>query len=402
MQIIDTRAEALAPPFTPSSNVVASAVTDLKLAVDSHPLWTCRLLGACAAGKLSRDDFAYIFSQYFEYSRNFTRYLSAAMANCDDEKFRARLSENLWEEGGGADPKHRHAEIFRRFLAEGLQVDVSAIEFRDFSRLFAQNYLDFCMRSTSAAASAFLSLGTEAIVPRLYRIFRQGLLSAGVPRERLEFFDIHIEGDDAHADTLLDMMCSRAREPGWVDTCRTASCRALDLRLEFFDALYDALAEQRVFRLVTALDPAARSSARPGQVVHRLQDSGAPLYRNVEEEANIEFSVERLPFSADVLDARMVRVPSGKTNELHKHAHETIIHVVRGRARVLVGESRVEAGPGDTVFVPRWNDHQAQSIGEEDLIYLAVTDFGFASRGYSGDYLEGHRRKKELDASFSA
>lgn len=384
---------------TPKS--LATTVSELRFAVDSHPLWTCRLLEACTSGKLCREDFAYIFSQYYEYSRNFTRYLSAAMANCDDEKFRARLSENLWEEGGGADPQRRHAEIFRRFLSEGLGVDTANIEARDFSKIFAQSYLDFCMKTSPAAASAFLSLGTEAIVPRLYRVFRQGLARAGVEPPHLEFFDIHIEGDDAHSETLLDMMCSRAREAGWVDTCRNASRHALDLRLEFFDALFDALAVQRVHRLVAALDPAYRRDPSEKPLLHQLAEIGTPLYKNSEPEANIEFSVERLPFACDVLDPRMVHVPKDRTNELHRHAHETIIHVIRGKAAVKVGDRRVEAAPGDTVFVPRWCLHQAHSIGEEDLVYLAITDFGFASRGYSGDYLDGHRRNKAGDSSFS-
>lgn len=384
-------------PAPPIFGVLSRALTELRNIVDTHPIWQCELLRACAKGQLSREDFAFLFSQYYEYSKSFTRYLSAAMTNCEDELLRSRLTQNLWEEGGGADPSQRHSLLFRKFLSEGLDVSVSAIVPRDFSKMFAQQYLEFCSRASSTASSAFLSLGTEAIVPRLYRIFRDGLRSAGVAGEHLLFFDVHIAGDDDHAATLLEMMCSRGGEPGWRETCEAACRRALDLRLQFFEAIMESLSSDRVQHLVDRLRPDVFAPQRDS-LLHKPTQNGVPLYYN--QEGKIDFTVERLPFKGEVLDPRIVRVPSGKTNELHRHAHETVIHVMSGRARVRIDQQYFEADPGDTVFVPRWCMHQAESIGLSDLVYFAVTDFGFASRGYNGDYLEGHRQQRDHDQSF--
>jgi pyrroloquinoline-quinone synthase len=373
----------------------------LTRSVDTHPLWSCRLLRACESGSLDREAFAFLFAQYSEYSRQFTRYLCAAMANCPDDRIRARLSENLWEEGGGTEPNRRHAEIYRHFLKSALGIDPQAIVAHDFAKLFALQYLDYCLRSPATASGAFLSLGTEAIVPRLYQVLRHGLVRAGIDAAHLEFFDIHIAGDDLHAATLVEMMCLGTDTPGWEETCRAAAAHALDLRLAFFDAVADALEEQRTRALTLSLRAGAGPEGSEATLVHRMAGEGRALYRNRDEAQGIDFAVERLPFAGEVLDPRMVRVSAGQSNELHRHAHETVIHVVRGRARLLVGSHSFELAAGDTGFVPRWLMHQTQSIGDEDLVYFAVTDFGFASKAQVGDYLEGHRQRRELDRSFA-
>jgi pyrroloquinoline-quinone synthase len=109
--------------------VPAGATESLRRFEQGHAFWSNDLFAACRAGVLTREDFAFVFGQYALYSKNFTRYLSGLMANLEDDLLRARLSENLWEEGGGADPEERHAELFRRFLAEGLGIDVGAIDY---------------------------------------------------------------------------------------------------------------------------------------------------------------------------------------------------------------------------------------------------------------------------------
>src|SRR5437588_2713788 len=101
----------------------ASLLAELHRQRDEHPLWRSRFLRLMAAGSLSMSDLRHVFGQYYHYSRNFTRYIAALMARCPDDYFRARLSENLWDEGGGAKPELRHAQLYRNFLAQGLGLD---------------------------------------------------------------------------------------------------------------------------------------------------------------------------------------------------------------------------------------------------------------------------------------
>ena len=376
-------------PSAAIADHVSQALADLRQHQEQHPLWDCALLRDCAAGVLTAEDLRFVFGQYYLYSKNFTRYLAALMVNCESDLYRSRLSQNLWDEGGGADPEQRHAQLFRDFLRDGLGLpELEAIQHGDSTRHFAAEYLAFCRHESPAAACAFLSLGTEAIVRRLYGIFVAGLRQAGIADRHLTFFHVHIAGDDDHAATLEEMLGSYATDSAFFDTSMRALDRALTLRLRFFDNLHESLRQRRVSGLIDRIQ--ARASLLPelpaGSPLHaRPAQEGVPLYANDNERLNIRFAVDRLPFRSEVLDGRVVRIAAGKCNERHRHAHETLYYVISGRGTVTIDEVVLEVGPGDTAFVPRWAFHQTQSLGEP-VVLLAVTDFGLTGRAFIGDY----------------
>src|SRR5262245_8037025 len=317
----------------------------LHRAEQRHPFWTNRLFVACKAGHLTLEDFRFIFSQYYLYSKNFTRYLAAIMANCDNDYFRARLSENMWEEGGGTAPENRHSEMFRSFLRDGLSVDIEQIDYCDFTHHFMYSYLDYCRRATSAAASAFFSLGTEGIVARTYEIFVAGLKQAGIDESHLKFFHLHMDCDDEHAATLEEMMLSYSEEAHWFETCRRAMDYALNLRKRFFDNLYEAIRLRRVqgqLDRIQSRQPLAPESPDPASLLFGTSELGRPLYKNTNARLNIDFAVETVPFRGEVLDPRIVRIPAGKYNEKHRHAHETVFFIIEGHGRILVNEAKIE------------------------------------------------------------
>lgn len=372
------------------------ALASLAALRDSHPFWSNRLFTACRTGSLTREDFQFIFSQYYLYSRNFTRYLNGLMINCEDDLLRSKLSENLWEEGGGTEPERRHSEIFRRFLRQGLGVDIAAIDFLDCTRYFVREYLDFCRGAPPAEISAFLSLGTESIVARMYGIFLEGLRQAGVAEPHLEFFHIHIACDDEHAQTLEEIMCSYSGQPGWYEACQRGLSHALELRQHFFESLYQEVQRRRVQGLLDRIQ-SRESLTPPGckaeQLRFRESEGGELLYSNAHERLNIQFSVTRAPFPTEVLDPRFVRIPPGRNNENHKHAHETIFVVLKGSGEVHVDERVVPVEAGDLIFVPRWSMHQSRNTGSEELVLLAVADYGLTGKAYVGDYLKTARMK---------
>ncbi|HKQ70886.1 MAG TPA: iron-containing redox enzyme family protein [Polyangiaceae bacterium] len=362
-----------------------------------HHLWQSRLLKACEDGALDREDFRLIFSQYYLYSKNFTRYLAGFMANCESDYHRARLAENLWEEGGMAAPEARHAEIFRCFLREALNIDVEAIEYIDTTRYFVREYLDFCVHSNAIAGAAFLSLGTEGIVARLYETIVKGLLKAGIPDQQLEFFHLHMECDDDHAETLERIVLDHASTAGWYETCLDALDRAMSLRARFFDGLYDHLLYRRLAGLTGKIQ--ARKSLAPEQPDMAALSSrpGAAgniaLYDNVNERLNIDFAVERVPFPTEVLDVRILRIPPGKNNELHKHPYESLFYVICGKGTVRINQGITEVQAGDLAFVPRWAMHQTSNRGGDELVILAVTDFDLMRYAFLGNFLKSARMK---------
>jgi quercetin dioxygenase-like cupin family protein/pyrroloquinoline quinone (PQQ) biosynthesis protein C len=396
--LVENAAVAAAPATTSDAGL-----GELQRFQAEHPIWDCQLIRACRAGLLTQEDFRHIFGQYYRYSKNFTRYLTALMTNCENDYYRSRLSENLWEEGGGAEPDKRHAELFRRFLSRSLEVDPSTIQYQSFANDFFHQYLDFCRNSSALAGSAFLSLGTEGVISRLYGYFCEGLLKAGVPEEELLFFRLHMECDDEHAITLAELMSSFSGEPGWFDQCKAAINHALNIRRQFLDDALNFALDRKLHSLLGHVrneHSLVAKNATAKDFVNSKNTAGAPLsglYSNRVEHLNVEFSVNRVDFGAEVFDVRLVSIAPHCNTEHHRHAHESLLTVVKGKGRVLVGDFKVDVGPGDTVFVPRWTMHQTQNAADETMELLAVTDYGLTRHAYLGDHLRTTRMNPERD-----
>jgi hypothetical protein len=119
------------------------------------------------------------------------------------------------------------------------------------------------------------------------------------------------------------------------------------------------------------------------------------LYNNQNDKLNIDFSVDILPFPHQVLDPRIVRIPPGKNNELHKHAHETVFIFLSGTGIVKIDDVKVPVKTGDFVFVPRWCMHQSMNTSDSEMVFLAVADFGITGKSFTGNYLKTARLKEE-------
>jgi pyrroloquinoline quinone (PQQ) biosynthesis protein C len=87
---------------------------------------------------------------------------------------------------------------------------------------------------------AALCSGTEAVVPSLYARIIEGFASAGIAPDRLEFFTLHVECDDGHADTMLEILeRMMARSPTARQAAIAAGKQVVEARLRMFDALLD-------------------------------------------------------------------------------------------------------------------------------------------------------------------
>lgn len=384
---------AVVPPASPEA-----ALEQLHLRLSSHAFWDNRLLRACRQGLLSREDFAFIFSQYALLTRSASRFIHALLAQCESETWCARLTQALWEEVGAPPPEKRPAALFRRFLRDGLGVDTEAIRFHDSARYFVRECMDWCLRSPPGPASAFLALGLEAPIPRLYSIFVDGLLKAGVSDRYLPFFYRQMEPGRARASALEDLMLSHAGEPGWADMCGRAMEQALELQGHFLERLYEAVQQRRLSPLMERIQ--ARLPLAPEQPEARTVHLGdlsevIPFYQEAHAWRGIDFSVDRVAFPTEVLETNVVRVAPGHATEAREHAHETLLVVLSGAGRVRVRGTTVEVKPGDAVFIPRWSTHEAHATGAEQLVLLRVTDHGFTRRAHEEEVLRAARLKRE-------
>ncbi len=68
---------------------------------------------------------------------------------------------------------------------------------------------------------------------------------------------------------------------------------------------------------------------------------------------------------------RFVMEPGGGM-PLHTNAVEHEQYVLRGRARVRIGEEEHEVGAGDVVFIPAGTPHSYDSIGDEPFEFLCA------------------------------
>ena len=143
-----------------------------------------------------------------------------------------------------------------------------------------------------------------------------------------------------------------------------------------------------------SLQKSLTNVAGPEELISGLSDSKLTgLYHNKVDALNIDFSVSVLPFDLEVLDPRIVTVQPGKANEMHRHAHETVFIFLKGKGKVLVDQYENEVMPGDFAFIPRWCNHQTINTGKEELVFLAVADFGLTGKSFVGNYMKTARMK---------
>lgn len=356
-----------------------SEIKELKEFTNNHSIWNNPLLEGFANNKFTIEDYQFIFSQYYYYSKNFTRLLAACMLNCENDYHRSMLSSNLWEEGGALEIEKRHSEIYRQFLKNKLHINFENINFQPYSQLFFDKYLDLCLNQEPIIRTAALSFGTEGIVARLYSTFLHGLKSVGLNDKDLIFFEIHIECDDEHAETLEQMVLSYNSNSEWLSLCKKGISSALGLRNDFFTSIYSDLQANKIRKLISRANSSLETTDMQKQNYFHsnINCENDILYNNTDLEKNIDFSVQRVPFKADILDPRIVNIPAGACNEFHSHAHESIFLILEGEGKIMVEDEAISVKNNDLIFVPRWKKHQAYNTGTTNFKYFAITDYGF-------------------------
>jgi len=362
-----------------SPDRLKTQINELKEKEKNHDFWSNKYFEACKAGTLTKDDFAYIFSQYFLYSRNFTRYLTAVMTNCESDYYRAMLGANLWEEGGGIEPEKRHSNIFRSFLVDTFGLSLNTLSFHEHTQFFYANYLDKCIRSDAVYGSAFLSLGTEGIVARMYAVMFEGMKKAGIPEKSLEFFYIHMACDDEHAETLEAMMGSYSDKPGWYSTCERAMDEALSLRKDFFNSLIDYVEHRKKSGLPPDFhtsSPAAAALASHAAVQRiKRRETPNPVGSRIGQTNvlhNCKGGVLELPTGSS-LHAVVDNLPAGNQSNVLSSPLEALIYVLEGSGKVVIDDKENSIKAGDAVFVASWCSSYVKAAPDSAIRYFTTS-----------------------------
>ena len=113
------------------------------------------------------------------------------------------------------------------------------------------------------------------------------------------------------------------------------------------------------------------------RIVHAHElDANTPQTPGMTRAAAINFARA----GANKLWAGTVSIhPNAKTGAHHHGELESVIYIVKGRARMRWGNSlefTAEAGPGDFIFVPPWVPHQEINANADESLECIVVRSG--------------------------
>ena len=215
-------------------NALESARAELTASVVQHPF-----LKRCRKGTIAMPVLKQLLVQQGHYSRHFTRYLCALMSNLKSTDQILALAENLFEELGlTSDSPTPHSVIYKSMLERfGLNLDTGPAPLPATLALI-NTMFEHCRDPNPAMGLGALCLGAEALVAPVYADIMAGFASQGIGGKDMEFFRIHIECDDGHADTLRDIMVLTAeQDPAQLDIMIAAGRALARARCDFFSAI---------------------------------------------------------------------------------------------------------------------------------------------------------------------
>ena len=195
-------------------------------------------LTRCRTQTVSRRELDIFLVQQHHYSRHFTRFLCALLANLTAEEDRMALIENLFEEMGYGDlGDEPHSKIYRDMLTQ-LNLDPAMSPPLPETKALVETMMRLCADPNPIVGLGALCLGAEAIVPHIYSQIMQGLRARGFPEQHLRFFPLHIDGDDDHALTMKAIIDRElARNPNAKNALLKSAEESIRQRAAFFDGI---------------------------------------------------------------------------------------------------------------------------------------------------------------------
>ncbi len=67
-----------------------------------------------------------------------------------------------------------------------------------------------------------------------------------------------------------------------------------------------------------------------------------------------------------------VEVPEGETSTAHHHDENEMFFIVEGGGEMRIGDETRRVGPGDTIFIPRFAEHDLTNDSDSRLLFLTV------------------------------
>ena len=210
---------------------------ELILRLRQHPFLT-----KCRNGQISSATMETFLVQQGLYSQYFTRYLCAFMSNLPDNESVVALAENLFDEMGFRDDSQTPHSVIYKNMLESMGLSMSGQVALAGTTKLIQTMFEHCRSADVAKGLGALCLGAEALVPDLYGDIVVGMETLGHGGEQTAFFRIHMACDDAHAETLQNMVKALVkRDPDSFARVQQSGRELVEARLFFFDSIESAV-----------------------------------------------------------------------------------------------------------------------------------------------------------------
>ena len=198
---------------------------------------------AWAQGALTRADLGQWAIQHFYYIDTVPQQFGHLFMRYPDLDARQYLLENLLGEENPAKPEARHPGLLVRFAAacgvsaaEVTGADVAG-RILPSTRAMRAWLWELTMIRSLAEASAGIMVALEGQLPTLYPGYVRAMEKMGFARDELEFFWVHIENDEAHAGTGLELAWRYATTPALQAAAIAAVRASTQMRWQLLDGI---------------------------------------------------------------------------------------------------------------------------------------------------------------------
>jgi pyrroloquinoline-quinone synthase len=194
-------------------------------------------LARCRTGQISREELNNFVQQHQIYSRCFTRFLAALLANIEDDDYRLALTRNLFDEMGLGEAGNLPHSMLYLNMMDSMGLVPCKTPSPSTQRL-VDTMFECCKSPNYMVGLGALCLGAEGIVPYIYQLIVDGFLASGESLNKLHFFTLHIDCDDEHAETMNEIIDLQLQKtPSALLDLNYGAEKLIQARIGFFEGL---------------------------------------------------------------------------------------------------------------------------------------------------------------------
>jgi len=201
---------------------------------------------AWANGELSREQLGAWATQHFYYIDAVPQPFGHLFCRYPDLDARRHLLENLLGEENPDTPEKRHPDLLLKFAeacgrprAQLLTAEERG-EILPSTRAMRAWIWELTGFRHLAEASAGIMVALEGQLPTLYPKYVEAMHRMGFNDDELEFFHVHIEGDEEHADIGLQLTARYATTPELQARAIAAVRASAEMRWQLLDGIAGA------------------------------------------------------------------------------------------------------------------------------------------------------------------